>query len=238
MRVIAAAVALSVLALLAACASTRAAEPRFTVVTVDPSRERLQLFLNDEQGRPYKRLDRLASALAARGQRLVFAMNAGMYHADFSPVGLFVADGIELAPLNLARGKGNFFLPPNGVFMVTDAGAQVVESSAYPALASKARIATQSGPMLLSHGAINPLFDPASRSVHIRNGVCAIDGKAHFVISEDAINLYDFARYFRDTLKCRDALYLDGSISSLYSPALGRNDDRASLGPMIGIVEN
>jgi len=238
MRVIAAAVALPVLALLAACASTRAAEPRFTVVTVDPARERLQLFLNDEQGRPYQRLDRLASALAARGQRLVFGMNAGMYHADFSPVGLFVADGIELAPLNLARGKGNFFLPPNGVFLVTDAGAQVVESSVYPALARQARIATQSGPMLLSQGAINPLFDPGSRSAHIRNGVCAMVGKAHFVISEDPVNLYDFAKYFRDTLKCRDALYLDGSVSSLFSPALGRNDNRAKLGPMIGVVEN
>ena len=238
MRFLACAAVAPLLALLAGCASTRAAEPRFTVVTVDPAHERLELFLNDEQGRPYKRLDRLASALAARGRRLAFAMNAGMYHADFSPVGLFVADGVELSPLNLARGKGNFFLQPNGVFLVTGTGAQVVESSAYQALAGKVRIATQSGPMLLSHGAINPLFDPGSRSLHIRNGVCAIDGKAAFVISEDAVNLYDFARYFRDTLKCRDALYLDGSVSSLYSPALGRNDNRASLGPMIGVVQD
>lgn len=234
----AAAVALPVLALLAACASSRAAEPRFTVVTVDPARERLQLFLNDEQGRPYKRMENLAAALAGRGQRLAFAMNAGMYHADYSPVGLFVADGTEVSPLNLARGKGNFFLQPNGVFLVTDAGAQVVESAAYPDLAGKARIATQSGPLLLSGGSINPLFDPGSRSVFIRNGVCAIDGKAIFVISDTPLNFYDFARYFRDTLKCHDALYLDGSISSLYSPALGRSDSRANLGPIIGVVAN
>ncbi|MGW8394414.1 phosphodiester glycosidase family protein [Pseudoduganella sp. HUAS MS19] len=238
MRFSAAVASLPLFSLLAACTSTPAAEPRFTVVTVDPARERLQLFLNDEQGRPYKRLGKLASALAGRGQRLAFAMNGGMYHPDFSPVGLLVADSVELSPLNLARGKGNFFLRPNGVFLVTDAGAQVVESSAYPALAGKALIATQSGPMLLSAGTINPLFDPASRSVHIRNGVCAIDGKAAFVISEGPVNLHDFARYFRDTLKCRDALYLDGSISSLYAPALGRNDNRADLGPIIGVVAN
>lgn len=122
------------------------------------------------------------------------------------------------------------------MFLVTDAGAQVVESAAYPAFANKARIATQSGPMLLSHGQINPLFDPDSHSVHVRNGVCARDGKAVFVISEERVNFYDFARYIRDSLKCRDALYLDGSISSLYSPALGRNDYRADLGPIIGVV--
>lgn len=238
MRLFAVAVALPLFALLAACASTRAAESRFTVVTVDPAQEHLQLFLNDEQGHPYRRLDGLASALAQRGQRLTFAMNAGMYHADYSPVGLFVAEGVELSPLNLAGGKGNFFLRPNGVFLVTAAGARVIESSNYPALAGKARIATQSGPMLLTEGRINPLFDPDSRSVHIRNGVCAIDGKATFVISEEPVNFYEFARYFRDTLKCRDALYLDGSISSLYSPALGRHDSRANLGPIIGVVAN
>jgi uncharacterized protein YigE (DUF2233 family) len=227
---------LLLLASLAACGTMRAGEPRFTAITVDPLRESLQLFLNDEHGRPYKRLERVAAALDRRGQHLSFGMNAGMYHADFSPVGLLVADGVELSPLNLSPGKGNFFLRPNGVFLVTDAGAQVVESSAYPALASKARLATQSGPMLLSSGVINPLFDPDSHSVHVRNGVCAMGGKAVFVISEGRVNFYEFARYFRDVLKCRNALYLDGSVSSLYSPALGRNDYRADLGPIIGVI--
>lgn len=234
MRALAA--ALPLLASLAACGTIRGDGPRFTVVAVDPAHERLQLFLDDDQGHPYKRLENVASALARHGQRLAFAMNAGMYHADYRPVGLYVLDGAELSPLNLAHGQGNFFMRPNGVFLVTEAGAQVVESSAYPALAGKVRIATQSGPMLLSNGSINPAFDPGSRSVHIRNGVCALDGKAMFVISEERINFYDFARYMRDTLKCRDALYLDGSVSSLYSPALGRNDYRADLGPIIGVV--
>jgi uncharacterized protein YigE (DUF2233 family) len=92
--------------------------------------------------------------------------------------------------------------------------------------------------MLLMNGVINPLFDPDSHSAHVRNGVCAIDGKAVFVISEGRVNFYEFARYFRDVLKCRNALYLDGSVSSLYSPALGRNDYRADLGPMIGVIAN
>ena len=227
---------LLLLASLAGCGTIRASEPRFTVVTVDPLHQRLQLFLNDERGSPYKRLEKVAAALDRRGQHLSFGMNAGMYHADYSPVGLLVADGIELSPLNLSPGKGNFFLRPNGVFLVSDDRAQVVESSAYPALAGKVRLATQSGPMLVTNGVINPLFEPDSHSVHVRNGVCARDGKAVFVISEGRINFYEFARYFRDVLKCRNALYLDGSVSSLYSPALGRNDYRADLGPMIGVI--
>jgi len=223
-------------AALGACSTIRAGEPRYTVVTVDPAREQLQLFLHDETGRPYKRFERLAADLARQGKRLRFAMNAGMYHPDYSPVGLFVADGAELSPLNLSHGKGNFFLRPNGVFLVAGSSAYVVESSEYAVWAGKARIATQSGPMLLTHGRINPLFDPDSRSVHVRNGVCAVDGKAVFVISEERVNFHDFARYLRDTLHCRDALYLDGSVSSLYAPALGRNDYRADLGPIIGVV--
>ena len=55
-------------------------------------------------------------------------------------------------------------------------------------------------------------------------------------ISEDPVTFHAFARYLRDALKCCDALYLDGSVSSLYSPALGRNDHRAELGPIIGVV--
>jgi uncharacterized protein YigE (DUF2233 family) len=45
-------------------------------------------------------------------------MNAGMYHEDFSPVGLYVEDGKEIAPLNTADAPGNFFMKPNGVFFV------------------------------------------------------------------------------------------------------------------------
>jgi uncharacterized protein YigE (DUF2233 family) len=57
-----------------------------------------------------------------------------------------------------------------------------------------------------------------------------------FVISEDPINFYDFAVLFRDRLKCGDALYLDGNVSSLYSQSLGRHDERVPLGPIIGVT--
>lgn len=122
----------------ASLASAAAAEPRYTVVKIDVRKERLELFLHDDSGAPFKRFDRLEAWLAARNRQLVFAMNAGMYHADFSPVGLLVQEGREEAPLNLAAGAGNFFLKPNGVFLVSDAGPRVVESSEYAALPKRA----------------------------------------------------------------------------------------------------
>jgi uncharacterized protein YigE (DUF2233 family) len=224
-------------ALFTACA-VHAQAPQYTVVTVDPAKDRLELFLTDENGQPFNRLSRVAVWLRQRNRQLVFAMNAGMYHADYTPVGLFVADGVQRTPLNLERGKGNFFLQPNGVFLVGDSGARIVESSEYPSLAATTRIASQSGPMLVRHGLINPIFDPSSRSVHIRNGVGIVDGKVKFVISEDPVNFYEFASYFRDVLKCRDALYFDGAVSVLFAPAFDRNDHRTGIGPIIGVVRD
>ena len=51
------------------------------------------------------------------------------------------------------------------------------------------------------------------------------------------VTFHEFAAYFRDRLHCAEALYLDGSISSLYSRELGRSDRRRDLGPIIAVVE-
>jgi uncharacterized protein YigE (DUF2233 family) len=210
---------------------------RFTTVRVDLQTNRLELFLRDERGRPFKRFDQLEAWLAGRNEHLHFAMNAGMYKPDFSPVGLLVKDGKELSPLNVGEGGGNFFLKPNGVFFVSDSGPRIVETTEYPALAHNVRLATQSGPLLLRKGVISPAFDAASTSRLIRNGVGISKNTVLFVISEQPINFYEFAVFFRDELQCEDALYLDGVVSSLYSAKLKRNDARADLGPIIGVVQ-
>lgn len=225
------------LALAAFFGLAQAREPRYTVMRVDTRNEQLQLFLYDEQGKPLHRLKRLDTWLKSQGKRLRFAMNAGMYEPDYAPVGLHVENGRELAPLNLAEGEGNFYLKPNGVFLLGADGPKVVESSHYPALARGVRLATQSGPLLLQAGAIHPRFDPGSKSRQIRNGVGVDDAIAYFVISDQPVTLYEFAAHFRDALKCSDALYLDGAISSLYVPGQRRAGSGAKLGPMIGVVE-
>lgn len=221
--------------LLVLCRAGVAQDARFTVVTIDTARQQLDLFLNDDAGRPLNSFARLAAMLQARHRRLDFAVNAGMYHADFAPVGLLVQDGKEVVPLNLSEGVGNFFMKPNGVFLVGKGGPRVVASSEYHG--AGVRIATQSGPLLLRQGVIHPAFNPQSGSRYIRNGVGVAGSKAYFVISNHAVTFYEFAAFFRDSLHCQDALYLDGSVSSLYSTALGRNDAAARLGPMLGVAE-
>lgn len=218
--------------------TANAAGKKLTVCRVDLRKERLQLFLRDDAGQSIKRFDRLAAILQARGQKLIFAMNAGMYHADFSPVGLFISEGKQLAPLNTANDDGNFFLKPNGVFLITEHGARVVETSEYPQLRERVILATQSGPMLVHRGKLHPAFNANSESLLYRNGVCApTPHEVIFVNSEDPINFHEFATFFRDKLGCTEALFLDGTINSLYSTELKRNDARMDLGPLIGVVE-
>ena len=198
---------------------------------VDPASEKLSLHWRDAFGQPYQTFDKLLTALPTNSVQ--FAMNAGMYHADYSPVGLLIIDGVEYAPLNLADGVGNFFLKPNGVFFLSSTGAHVVAATEYPSVAKEVRLATQSGPLLLQQGQIHPAFQPQSRSRLIRNGVGVAGNKIFFVISEVPVNFYEFASFFRDKLHCNDALYLDGSISSLYSSYLQRHDRKSKLGPNV-----
>ncbi len=211
---------------------------RFTICRVEVNKDRLQLFHRDEQGRPFKRFNVLESWLATRGHRLSFAMNAGMYHADYSAVGLYVSGGVQSSPLNLAEAEGNFFLKPNGVFALTDRGAVVVESSQYQRLPGQVILASQSGPLLVQRGVIHPAFRPGSTSRLRRNGVGVPSPEiALFVISEGPVNFHDFATLFRDRLKCPDALFFDGTVSSLHAPALKRSDFRMNLGPILGVTE-
>jgi uncharacterized protein YigE (DUF2233 family) len=218
-------------------ASGAAAQPRYTTNRVDVRTQRLELFLRDDEGHPFRRFDRLNAWLASRNKRLRFAINAGMFQPDLSPVGLLVQDGQEVSPLNLSDGSGNFFLKPNGVFFVSESGARIVESSEYPSLAQGVRLATQSGPLLVRNGALHPAIKAASSSRLLRNGVGVSGDTVLFVISEQPVSFYELAVYFRDELHCPDALYLDGVVSSLYSTDLERNDSTVDLGPILGVVQ-
>ena len=237
------AIALLMLALLGSApgvefSTVEVAGKRITVCRVDVKKEKLQLFHRDAAGLPLKRFERLASELELRGQKLVFAMNGGMYHGDFSAVGLSVAGGRQLTPLNTANDEGNFFLKPNGVFLVSDAGARVVESSEYLRLKERVLLATQSGPLLLRNGRMHPAFREGSANRLFRNGVgVPSPDVALFAISEAPVNFHEFATMFRDVLKCPDALFLDGTISSLHSTKLNRSDFRMDLGPILGVTE-
>jgi uncharacterized protein YigE (DUF2233 family) len=150
-------------------------------------------------------------------------MNAGIFSTEYAPLGLHIEDGHRLRPLNTDKGWGNFFLKPNGVFFIINKKAVIVDTATFSKLKVKPDIATQSGPLLVSDGKLHPRFLPDSLSLYIRNGVGVTqDNQVVLAMSLLPINLYAFATLFRDTLKCPNALYLDGSISQIYAPSLGQ----------------
>jgi len=217
------------------CRPVQAEGEAYTVCTVDLRRETVRVFWRGADGQPYSSLSTLADK---QGPALRFAMNAGMYDKDQAPVGLYVEEGRELKGVSTANGPGNFHLKPNGVFYVKGDRAGVLDTTRYLRVNPKPDFATQSGPMLVVEGRIHPKISSDGPSQKIRNGVgVRDDGRtAVFAISERPVSFGAFARLFKDTLGCRNALFLDGSVSSLYAPALGRSDLSRPLGPMVGAL--
>jgi uncharacterized protein YigE (DUF2233 family) len=220
-----------------ACPATRFDGANYTVCTFDARRNDIQMFWKGADGRPYGAFAPLAAALNARGRELRFAMNAGIFEADATPVGLYIEDDKQLRKPNLRDGDSNFYLKPNGVFFVGDGNVGVMETSRFVASAPQARYATQSGPMLVIEGEIHPRILVTGTSAKTRNGVGVRGGStAIFAISDEPVTFYAFARLFRDALKCPNALYLDGSISSLFSAGLKRDDALWPIGPIIAVT--
>ena len=212
----------------------------YVVCTLNAAQEPgLKLWLNGPGGQPLGDFTAVRRNLAP-DEVLGFAMNAGMYHADYQPVGLYLSDGVRAGELVTGASNDNFGMLPNGVFCTGGARPyQVVERRAFAKAQPECRLATQSGPMLVIDGALHPRFLIDSDSRHIRNGVgvSADGGTAWFAISDRAVTFHEFGRLFRDGLGARDALYFDGSISRLYAPALNRADFGRRLGPIIGYTE-
>jgi uncharacterized protein YigE (DUF2233 family) len=222
-------------------------EAKFIVCTATPGHDDLRLFWKDAHGEPYRRFSAIAKSVADEGRTLVFAMNAGMYLTDFSPIGLYVENGRELRPANTKTMDGppgkvpNFYKKPNGVFFLNEADAGILPTTDYLKRRPKAQFATQSGPMLVIKNKLNPIFIAGSADRTRRSGVGVCNGgSVRFAISEGAENFYDFARLFRDRLRCPNALFLDGGNGvGIYEPSMGRNDMswHGGFGPVIGLVE-
>ncbi len=144
---------------------------------------------------------------------------------------------LKRSPLNLESGDGNFFLKPNGVFLLADDGtADITKSEDFQRSRNRVRAATQSGPLLLIDGKINSAFKEGSTNRFVRSGVGLIDSHTVvFVISNEPVNFWDFAQFFRDVLRCRKALYLDGAISKFYLPGYSAGGN--GFGVLIGVAE-
>lgn len=204
---------------------------------VDAQKQALALYWKDDRGQIISSIQRMKDWLNGRGQRLVFAANAGMFNPQHAPQGLLIQDFKTIAPLDRrASGRGNFYLQPNGVFYTTADGRAVVCTTADFA-AGKVKFATQSGPMLVIDGRLHPAFGRNSANLNIRNGVGILpNGHALFAMSEGEVSLYEFAHYFADR-GCQNALYLDGAISRTYCPAAKWQQVDGDFGVMVGVTE-
>lgn len=209
----------------------------YIVCQVNPEVNDISLFLDDPNGEPFKYFRNVEKFLRKKGQRLAFAVNGGMYHKDYSAVGLYIENGKIKHAISTKDGPGNFHMKPNGVFFIANKKAGVLDTEHYIKSAIKPELATQSGPMLVIENKIHPRFIPNSPYLEYRNGVgVREDGTVFFVNSDERVNFDEFARFFRDDLKTPNALFLDGSISSLYAPELNRYDWWYALGPILAVT--
>lgn len=219
------------------CEDVDYAGKSYTACTIDVASENLSLFHKDDDGTVIGSFGGIEDLPEVN--RLRFAMNAGMYHDDRSPVGHYLEDGEQTMRVITNAGPGNFGLLPNGVFCINEDSAQVYETLDYVAREPVCRDATQSGPMLVIDGALHPRFLPHSTSRFIRNGVgTSADGATTvFVISNNSVTFHEFGSFFRDYLALPNALYFDGKVSRLYARDQGRSDFGFQLGPMVAVTE-
>lgn len=208
----------------------------FVVCEFRQAHQQFRLTWASPTGAPYRSFNALAADVPA--DNVAFAMNAGMFGASGAPIGLHVEEGRELHAISTTNGYGNFHMKPNGVLWSgADGRVHVLTTDDYIAAKPASVWATQSGPMLVIDGALHPDFSMDGRSRYVRNGVgVASDGAAFFVISDTPVSFGKLARFFRDHLRTPNALYLDGSVSSLWAPSLNRMDAHSKLGPLIVVT--
>jgi len=193
------------------------------------------MMLYDKNKQKIRSLDNAVALLKSQDRTVLLVTNGGIYREDNSPKGLYIENGKELSALDTATlGYGNFYIQPNGIFMLLKNSAKIIKTSDYKQYIGKIKYATQSGPLLVINGEINPIFDKASSNKNIRSGV-GIDrnGEIVFAISNNPVSFYDFATIFAGLYSCRNALYLDGAISKMFCPSLKRNDGGGNFGVIV-----
>lgn len=211
-------------------------DEKFISYQVDLKKQDLKLYWKDDKNEPFKSLQNLKVWLDSKGQKLVFAMNAGMFKTDNSAQGLFIEEQKIMANLDTTTGNGNFYLKLNGVFYTTTNNDAFVCKTENFSNNEKVKYATQSGPMLVIDGQIHSAFKKGSTSLNVRNGVGILPNhKAIFAMSKKEINLYDFANYFKK-LGCQNALYLDGFVSRTYLPEKKWTQLDGNFGVIVGVT--
>ncbi len=212
-------------------------EESFISYVADTQKQDIHFYWKDDKDQPIRSIQNLKWWIEQRGEKLVFAMNGGMYKQDNTPQGLYIENGKTLTRCDTSGGNGNFYLKPNGIFYITTNKEAVVCKTEDFSNTGKIAWATQSGPMLVADGQIHPAFKKGSTNLNIRNGVGILPGnKIIFVMSKKEINFYDFAMFFKNK-GCQNALYLDGFVSRTYLPEKQWIQTDGNFGVIIGVTK-
>ena len=217
------------------CQSVLHGTNSYIVCELDLRRYVVRTYWKRQDGKAYGSIWGLVRGLWTDGKRPLLVMNAGMFHEDRAPVGLYVEDGKMLVNPDTSDGAGNFYMKPNGVFFIAGDRAGILETTRFVKDKPKVDFATQSGPLLMIDGVMHPRISPRGTSRHIRNAV-GVRGPHTIVlaISKRPVTFGDVATLFKDKLAIGTALYLDGSISGIYAARTAPKHLFVPIGPMIG----
>lgn len=196
----------------------------FLVYRVNLRENNLVLVRTDENGNRIEGFHAVKTLVESTNQEVSFITNGGIFDPHYNPSGLYVENGRKLFPLNSAEGSGNFFLKPNGVFLLKGEQGQVLSTKEYAQALNTPDFAIQSGPLLLRKGTIHPKFNKTSRNRYTRSAIAVMSStELFFVLSMKPVTFFDIADFCARHLSCEDALYLDGAISQFYTPGSSRS---------------
>ncbi|MFP3833054.1 phosphodiester glycosidase family protein [Chryseobacterium sp. SIMBA_028] len=212
-------------------------ENKFVIYQVNPKKQNLKFYWKNDKNEILKSIDHLKDEVESKNEKLVFAMNGGMFEPDQSPKGLYIENFKILKSIDTLQGLGNFYLQPNGILYITKNNQPGITETKKYTPHKGIKYATQSGPMLLIDGKINPIFQKESKNLNIRNGVGILEnGEIIFAMSKKEVNFYSLAELFKE-MGCKNALYLDGYVSRTYLPEKNWIQKDGNFGVMIGITE-
>ena len=214
-------------------------ENSFSFIEVDLNKYHIRFFWKDQNGEYFHTFENVEKWIKRKGESIIAITNGGIYEPDYSPTGLYIEKGTLKSPLNLNEGDGNFFLKPNGIFLITENRAKIIESLYFnPEKISMIEYAQQSGPLLVLNNKIHPVFKKNSHHRKLRSGIGVNENKKVYIaISNCAVTFYEFATFFKEDLKCPNALYLDGTISRLYAPLINKFESNyGNYAVMIGVT--
>ena len=211
-------------------------ESTYQIIKIDLRKVDLTLHRSNSDNVLYKNFKDLEKDLQTLNKSLLFATNAGIFHKDYFPNGLYIESSKTISPLNTKNGKGNFYLKPNGVFMIQAGIPQIMNTSHYKKSKASPEFALQSGPLLMDKGVIHPAFNKGSNNKFTRSGIgIQNDHTVIIALSNTPVNLYAFADLFKTSLHCQNALYLDGFISQFYIPTKSEGINLRPYGSYIAV---